>query len=189
MRKTVSLLAALLALSLLLAGCGSGNSGGSGAGNGGGSGAGYAEDGYAEGRMGDTMHTCFFDYTVNSAYLCDEYEGYAPADGNELLVADITVKNTSTSTIPMWDSDFQAQWNDYENEDAYSYPVTAVGDAISDEQLPGEYELGINEERTGLLVYEVPAGERDFSISTMEFFDDETVGDTFFVYFSASKQS
>ena len=27
-------------------------------------------DGYAEGRLGDTMHTYFFDYTVNDAYTC-----------------------------------------------------------------------------------------------------------------------
>ena len=30
---------------------------------------GYAKDGFAEGRLGDTMHTYFFDFTVNSAYL------------------------------------------------------------------------------------------------------------------------
>ena len=57
---------------------------------------GYAEDGYAEGRLGDTMHTYFFDYTVNSAYLCDTFEGYTPIlDGYRLLVADVTVKNTN----------------------------------------------------------------------------------------------
>ncbi len=34
------------------------------------------DDGYAEGRMGDVMRTYFFDYTVNSAYTCNDYEGY-----------------------------------------------------------------------------------------------------------------
>ena len=32
------------------------------------------DDGYAEGRMGDVMRTYFFDYTVNSAYTCNDYE-------------------------------------------------------------------------------------------------------------------
>ena len=51
----------------------------------------------------------------------------------------------------------------------------------------------MDEERTGLLVFEVPAGETDFSISYLELFDDGTAegekGDTFFVYFTAEAQA
>ena len=54
--------------------------------------------------------------------------------------------------------------------------------------LPGEYELGIGKSINGLLVFEVPAGNKDFSISYLEMFDDDTTGDVFFVYFSADKQ-
>ena len=46
------------------------------------------------GRTGDTMETYFFDFTVNSAYLTSDYAGRTPGEGNVLLVADITVKNT-----------------------------------------------------------------------------------------------
>ena len=49
------------------------------------------DDGYAEGRIGDVMRTYFFDYTVNSAYTCKEFEGYTPAEGNKLLVAETSV--------------------------------------------------------------------------------------------------
>ena len=66
-------------------------------------------DGYAEGRIGDVMRTYFFDYTVNSAYTCKEFEGYTPAEGNKLLVAELTVKNTDRSTVTMYDTDFQIQ--------------------------------------------------------------------------------
>lgn len=154
---------------------------------------GYAKDGYAEGRLGDTMHTYFFDFTVNSAYLCDTYEGYTPIlDGYRLLVADVTVKNTHRESIPMYDTDFQVQWSD-ETEDAYDVPITYYTDAVSDQQLPTEYELAVDEERTGLLVFEVPDGETDFSISYLELFDDGTAegeeGDTFFVYFTADDQA
>ncbi|MCM1064115.1 MAG: DUF4352 domain-containing protein [Eubacterium sp.] len=151
--------------------------------------AGYPdENGNAEGYLGDTMHTYFFDYTVNSAYLCDEYEGYTPADGNEILVADVTVKNTVTSTLPMYDTDFQIQWNDTA-DDAFGFPITLeLNDVLNDQMLPAEYELSINQSVNGLLVYEVPAGNKDFSISYLEMFDDDTTGDVFFVYFSASKQ-
>ena len=67
------------------------------------------DDGYAEGRIGDVMRTYFFDYTVNSAYTCKEFEGYTPAEGNKLLVAELTVKNTDRSTVTMYDTDFQIQ--------------------------------------------------------------------------------
>ena len=50
---------------------------------------------------------------------------------------------------------------------------------------PGEYELGVNESRTGELVFDVPEDEKDFSISYLELFSDDSEGDTFFVYFTA----
>ena len=172
-RRGIICLAGLLCL-LILAGCGEKE--------------GYASDGYAEGRMGDTMHTCFFDYTVNSAYLCDEYEGYtAVQDGFCLLVADVTVKNTFQETIPMFDSDFQVQWGD-DDPDAFDFPITYYGDAVSENQLPTEYDLAIDETQSGLLVYEVPEGEKDFSISYLEAFEDGSEGDVFFVYFTAEEQ-
>ena len=43
-------------------------------------------------------------------------------------------------------------------------------------------------DREGLLVYEVPAGYEDFSISTQDTYSDGTTGDTYFVYFTPEKQ-
>lgn len=217
MKKFASLFLASIVTTALLAGCGSNGTLGGTSSSHGSSGStpsstgssstpsssstteslvGYPdENGNAEGRIGDTMHTYFFDYTVNSAYLCDEYEGYTPADGNELLVADVTIKNTVTSTLPMYDTDFQIQWND-DADDAYGFPITIAmepyshledGELLSDEMLPGEYELSIGKTINGLLIYEVPAGNKDFSISYLEMFDDDSTGDVFFVYFSAEK--
>lgn len=148
----------------------------------------YAEDGYAEGRMGDVMHTYFFDFTVNSAYTCGTFEGYAPEEGKQLLVAEVTVKNTGRSSIEMYDTDFQVQWGDH-GEDEFDLPITLYSDeTVSDDQLPGVYELGVSAERTGLLVFEVPEGEKDFSISYLEVFDDESEGDVFFVFLTADAQ-
>ena len=151
----------------------------------------------SEGRTGDTMETFFFDFTVNSAYLTKDYEGYTPAEGNALLVADITVKNTNQKSIEMYDTDFQIQWDD--GDDAFAYPITINTetyeelDPVGDSQLPGTYTLAVDEERTGELVYEVPAGFTDFSIAYLEQFVDEdsneSTGDTFFVYFTAEDQT
>lgn len=204
MKRLFSVLLAVV-LVLALAGCGGKGNDGTGSGGGGtadssgggnvGSGDGdvYAEDGWAEGRLGDTMHTYFFNYTVNSAYTCGEFAGRAAAEGCKLLVAEITVKNTFTSSIEMYDTDFQAQWGSNADED-YRVPITTDPETleelapIDDSQLPGTYELGVNQERTGLLVFEVPADRKDFSISYLEAFEDGDDGDTFFVYFTPEER-
>lgn len=187
MKKGKVLLCMLLALALLLAGCSSktgGKTGGSVI---------EAEDGYAEGGMGDTLRTRFFEYTVNSAYVCDRLDGYVPADGNELLVANVTVKNIFGDEIEMYDTDFQAQWND-SSDDAYSWPITCGPDGeyldtVADGQLEAVYTLAKDEAVTGLLIFEVPAGNSEFSISYLEYFADDTTGDTFFACFTAEKQA
>ncbi|MGN0342705.1 MAG: DUF4352 domain-containing protein [Roseburia sp.] len=175
MKKVFSI---LLAMSLMLSLVGCGLTGGNDI---------YAKDGYGEGEMGSVMHTYFFNYTVNSAYTCAEYEGYEPAEGNELLVAEVTVKNTTRDEIEMYDTDFQVQWGS-DGEDDYDYPITLYVDPVSDDQLPGEYDLEAGETRTGLLVYEVPKNVEEYSISYLEEFADNTEGDTFFVYFKANAQ-
>ena len=152
-----------------------------------------AEDGYGEGRIGDTMQTYFFDYTVNSAYTCTEFAGTTPAEGSMFLVADVTVRNTDTRSIEMYDTDFQAQWGS-DGEEDFRVPITYDTEnqmdlpTLTDEQLPSTYMLAVDEERTGLLVYEVPAGFQDFSISYQEIFSDDSYGDTFFVFFTAEPQ-
>lgn len=144
---------------------------------------------YKEGRLGDTMETYFFEFTVQSATLCDTFESYTPAEGNRILMVDVVVKNTSNSSIEMYDTDFQAQWGG-EGEDDYSVPITydleteEERDVLNEYQLPGTYTLGIDESRAGVLVYEVPGGEQDFSVSYQEYFDNDSTGDVFFVFFT-----
>lgn len=182
MKKLLSI-AVSLALAATLAACGSSASS-----------AVKPTDGYAEGALGDTMRTRFFDYKVNSAYLCDEFEGYTPADGSELLVAEVTLTNTFGDDIEMYDTDFQAQWGADDDEDAFSLPITCGPegeylDPVHEDQLPAVYTLADKESTTGLLVYEVPAGNSSFSISYLEYFDDDTTGDTFFVFFDAAPKT
>ena len=179
MKKRLLTAALALALALGLAACG-------------------GDGGNNEGRVDDTMETYFFDFTVNGAYLTNDYEGYTPAEGNTLLVADITVKNTFQESIEMYDVDFQAQWGE-EGEDAYAYPITTDMetytelDPVGENQLPGTYPMAVDEERNGELVYEVPAGHVDFSISYLEqFVDDageESTGEVYFVYFTAEDRT
>ena len=182
------------------------------------SGVGYPEDGYASGYMGDTMHTAFFDFTVDSAYTTQEFDGLtaagegmsylteyydrpAPADGCIFLVVEITLHNTTTMSQPMFVADFQVQWDLQEGEDEdqnYAFPLyqsqaNESGDyvyySLSEMQLPAEYDLGINEERTGILLYAVPAGAKDYAVFFEEYFSDDTIGDLFQVSFNAEENA
>ena len=148
------------------------------------------EDGYGEGRIGDVVHSTFMDFSVNSAYTTADYNGHTAPEGMQVLVVEMTVTNTFKESLPMWDDDFQAQWTASEETEEFAWPITEAEDGsdldtVSDEQLPATYELAVKESRTGTLVYDVPADEKDFSISHLEFFDDGSEGDTFFVFFTA----
>ena len=147
-------------------------------------------EGYAEGILGTTMHTEFFDFTINSAYTCASYEGYTPDESNQMVVAEITVKNTFSESVPMFDTDFEILWND-DADDAYEYPITyylETGKTIGQNMLPDQYKLAKNESRTGIVAYEVPAGETDFVIGYQTIFDDESEGNIFFVFFTANEK-
>ena len=152
-----------------------------------------AEDGGVfDGRIGETIRTYFYDFKVTDAYLCDDYHGFTPQDGNVLLVVKIDIENTMNSSIPMSDLDFQAQWGD-DADDAFAWPITSDPETMDDrgtlcdEQLPYEYEMSVGEKISGgELVYEVPEGYKDFSISAIDDFADDTEeGSVYFVYFTA----
>lgn len=192
MKKLTSLLLSLL-LFLALAACGgSPGSTGNGSGNTE-SGEVRAEDGFAEARIGDLVHSYFMDFSVNSAYTTSDYHGHTAPEGKKVLVVEMTIKNTFNESLPMYDDDFQGQWSTSAETQEFAWPITEAEDGsgldtVADEQLPAEYELGVNESRTGDLVFDVPADEKDFSISHLELFDDNSEGDTFFVFFTAEER-
>lgn len=160
-------------------------SGDSDSGNSGSGSSGGDEDGYTEGGdwgyIGDVMHTYWFDFTVDDAYTCSDYEGYTAPEGKQLVVVTVSVKNTFLESLPMNQYDFQIQWGG-EGDDDFEWPISAM----TDDQFPDEYTLGINESRTGVLVYEVPADTQDYSVSFGEYFEDESEGDVYFIYFTAT---
>lgn len=115
MRKRIvfSLMASIL---LLLSACGSipGMEGGSSSG-----GSASSSDGTY--HVGDTISTAFFDFTVNSAVASADHEGYTAQDGYKLVVADLTIKNTETYSMPMGQYDFMIAWGD--GDEDFAYPL------------------------------------------------------------------
>lgn len=146
-----------------------------------------------EGYVGDTLRTAFFDFTVNDAWLCDEYEDYAPSEGNTLVVVDLSLYNYTSSSVPMYDTDFQVCWGTGDDEFAVpvtyprdGYPNTGV-EAMGD-MLPDDYSIGIHKDQDGILLYEVPQGIEDFVFAFQEVFVDDSTGDTFYVYFTPEQR-
>ncbi len=121
-------------------------------------------DGYADGRIGDTLVNEFFSYCVNSAELADEFTGLKPAEGYIFLVAELTVKNVWGDTIPMFSSDFQVQWG--EGDYDYGYPI----DKFTGTQMEDEYDMPRGQTITATVVYEIPRleGTNEYSISYAE---------------------
>ena len=143
---------------------------------------------YYEGRMDSNMKTAWFDFKITDAYYTDEaLGGYTPSNGNVLVVVEMTIKNTFSESIPMSNWDFQLQWGDDDDPDTFAFPVETNEDLL-DDQFPAEYDLKVNEKKEGVLIFEAPEGVEDFSIAFVEYYEDDTEGDGFWVYFSADEK-
>ena len=143
-----------------------------------------------EGELGDTMSNMFFDFTVNSAGTVDSYDGYTPSDGNQLILCNITLKNTFGEALPMYDSDFQLQWGDGDEDYAWSVdPLEEDGSGMpTNDQMPLEWSMDDGAVETYDLLFEVPADVTNFSIVYLEQYTDEDgndgQGDLYTVYFT-----
>lgn len=136
------------------------------------------EQSYYSGRVGDHMRNIFFEYTINSVEYPDSYGDITPADGNQLILADVTVRNVFSQTLPMSIYDFQIQWG--EGDEDFGYQAEGL---TGDNLMPDQYQLLRGASESYKLLYEVPADATEFSISYLEVWDDNTEGDVFFVYF------
>ncbi|MBO4910413.1 MAG: hypothetical protein J5476_14155 [Lachnospiraceae bacterium] len=67
------------------------------------------------------------------------------------------------------------------------FPIE-VSEPILENQFPAEYELKVNESRTGTLVFEAPEGSKDFGVGFVEYYEDATEGNGFWVYFTAEEK-
>lgn len=149
-----------------------------------------SEANVTQGTVGETMHTAWFDFTVNATRTADEYGGQQPEDNAVFLVADITVTSTIEQDIPLYAADFMLLWsNGFDNALA----------AWTDTQFPQEYTLAAGETVQYDAVYQVPVdgltvpiAEEDvmpsdsggavaYAIYFQEYFEDDTRGSQYCV--------
>lgn len=143
------------------------------------------ENGMAEGFVGDLFSNAFFDYKVNDVQTVDAYEGYTPAEGNKLIVVDLTIKNTFRGSTPMFASDFYIVYDWTSENVQYADPINAEDDSKTlAGMLPMEYTLKINETRNGVSVYEIPAESKDVTLCFDEYFENGETGASYYVDFT-----
>lgn len=165
MKKRI-VLPLLLAMLMLLASCGSVP----------GMGGDKGDDG--KHYIGDKVSTAFFDFSVTSGESMSEYEGYTAAEGNKLVVVNLNIKNTETYSLPMGQYDFMISWGN--GDEDFAFPV----EQYCDKQFADEYEIGIAKSVDGALVFEVPSDKKDMAIAFEEYYEDESVGDIYVIYFT-----
>lgn len=139
--------------------------------------------GYIEGDLGDKMSTAWFDFTVESATLCAMYDGYSSNPGYQFLVMDVSLKNTFNEAVPMYDSDFDVEWDD---PDSFELPLwmTVNGEELTEE----EYMLPYHGSADITMIFEVPEGVEDFIVYFDEYYEDDTAGEVFAVYFTPEQE-
>lgn len=187
MKRTICALAAALLLAMVLAGCTPWGFWGRMLGHYAGRMYGYGDtpgyedapgDSYA-GGVGDVMQSCFFDFVVTQTFVTENFSGYIPAAGNELVCATIQVENTFGEDLPMGIYDFQIQWGSGDADFGYEAEVFWDVDGC----MPESYTLPAGQTAVYQVIYEVPAGCTEYAISYLEYFADDTTGDAFFVFF------
>lgn len=144
-----------------------------------------------DGAVGDTLSNMFFDFTVNTVSTPDSYYGYIPSDGNQLVVCNLMLKNTTEDDLPMYDADFQLQWGDGEEDYAWSLnPLEEDENGVpTNDQMPLEWTLPVDGEAVYDLVFEVPGELSAFSLVYLELYTDystgaEGTGDLYSVHFN-----
>ena len=129
--------------------------------------------------LGDKVKTEWFNFTVNSIEVVDDYEGYTTDEGYRLAVCDVTLKSIVDDTTPMYWSDFILIWTDEggefpEDVDPLELPGSYPIEYTSDKQFPDEYDLAAGETLQADLVFDVPVGCTKAAVLFQEIYEGAT---------------
>ncbi|MGN0437695.1 MAG: DUF4352 domain-containing protein [Lachnospiraceae bacterium] len=176
MIKSKNIICFLLLVFVLcsLSGCGKSNKHGSKK-----SDDGRSYGGLVEGTQGDTLHTAFFDLTVDETMWYTTYQFndglYDAPEGNKYLLVTVTIKNTYARDLSMSITDFVLSCND-------DTPIYGYGkiDIDQDEMMNNVFSLKKGDEITKSILYVVP-DSGSYQLTYTEYYSDDFVGDSFVV--------
>ncbi|MCI8417456.1 MAG: hypothetical protein HFI33_08210 [Lachnospiraceae bacterium] len=139
------------------------------------------EGGFYDGGIGDTLENVFFAMRVDEARLVESYGSYEPSEGTELVDVTITLTNTFWEELPMYNTDFQIQWGG-EGDDDFRFGLSELS-AESPDVMPEQFWLEEGETVEYHLIYEIPAGNRELSVSYLEEYSDGSEGSLYVIFF------
>ena len=136
--------------------------------------------GLVEEELGKTVHTVFFDLTVNSAKKCTTYQFqdglYISDQGNTYLEVEVTVTNTYDKDLPMSISDFTLDFSGNDSEE----PITGFGrtEVGKEEYMDNIFTLGEGETITKTILYIAP-DRAEYLLCYKEYYEDKFEGDSY----------
>lgn len=141
--------------------------------------------GHDDGGLNDTMKNTFFSFKVLDANIYSTFqvgeETYEPEEGFVYLVCKMEVTNVYDADIPMSIADFELNYDD-SSDIKYGYGNT---DLQNEEFFDDEFYLAKGETVTKYILYNVPISDK-YSINYEELWDDDFVGNSYTVTFSAN---
>jgi len=124
--------------------------------------------------IGQRHSTQWFDFTIHSAEVVDEFYGFTALHGYQLWVVRITQTGNFHETVPMFFDDW------YMDDDSFDgvYVILPVIDGHP-EMMPDEFSLTRGQSETHIMVYEIPMDTTNLTLNFLEIDEEDAVGTRF----------
>ena len=125
-------------------------------------------------EIGRTHLTQWFNFTIHSAEVVDEYGGRRVAPGHQLWLVDITQTGTFHEPVPMFVFDW---FMDDDSFRAYLWPLPQFEG--HDEMMPDEFWLPRGRSERHIMLFEVPIETTNLTLNFLEINEDDVEGTRF----------
>ena len=141
-----------------------------------------SSDGRQTFQLNETASTMFFDFSIVSAEIVDEYAGILPTEGKQLIAVVATVTNTFGSELEMYADDFFLQWGKNGEIESGVFPIEAIDDTMA----PETYFLADGETMEFHYIFEVPSTAQELHFVYSEVYVEEDNEEKYGDYYSFS---
>lgn len=141
---------------------------------------GRSYDGLISVKQDETIHTAFFDLSVDDVKKYNTYQFmdglYKAEEGTVYLLVTVTIQNTYAENLSMGITDFTIDYEGNEKDNIiYGYGKADIG---KEELMDNLFSLKTGDSITKSILYIVPDKEI-YSFDYTEYYADDFVGDTF----------